>query len=448
MIWPIITTLDWALLPIYIGIMILIAMIFRSRYEHQDDRKYFIWGLLVKLFGALAFAIIYVYNYRGGDTINYWYSAKSLVNLASHDFDAFWNIMLGSMDIEHLSAFTRDTGYVYYRRDPQAFAVNRFMVPFVFLGAKHFLLSTITLAFCMYLIVFRFYRFLTRLYPESRKIAAISVLFVPSVVFWSSGILKDSLTFAFSLLSIVSIYNLLIKPNNWIRYLIYLIFSAFIIISIKPYIFYALLAASLVWLLASYTRRFQSRFIRVVVMPMFAVGFIILGFFAFSRLGETVGGEYSNFESMAERAYIIQDDLKRDYYGGNSFDIGTFEPTLSGMLSKSPQAVMAGLYRPFIWEAGSILMIFSGLENIVLMILTILILFRVGIFKLLRHLLNDPFMLFSIVFGVVMAFFIGLTTANFGALVRYRIPLLPMFIFVLLMFYFHQIKPRYKSDNS
>lgn len=431
------------MLPIYIGFIILIAAMIRSRFEHPLDKKYFMLGLYAKLFGAVAFALIYVYNYGGGDTINYWYSARCLINLHNENSDAFWHLMRGSMESQYISAFTSETGYPLYRHDPQAFAVNRFMVPFVWLGAKRFLLATVVLSFFMYLVIFRFYRFLSRLYPEHRQIAAIAVLFVPSVLIWSSGILKDSLTFAFALLTVVALFNLFVKPQQWLRYLLYFAFSAFIIVSIKPYIFYALLAAAFVWLLAAYTLRIKSSFVRVFVMPLLAILFVAAGLFAFARLGTAVGGEYSSIDAMAKQAAVIQNDLTQDYYGDNSFDIGGFEPTVGGMLSKSPQAVLAGLYRPFIWEAGNILMIFSGLENAILLLLTVFIILRVGILQFIRQLSKEPFLIFALVFAVVLAFFIGLTTANFGALVRYRIPLLPFFVFMLLFVY--QTKRRQKS---
>jgi hypothetical protein len=437
---------DWLLLPIYIGFILLIAAMIRSRFEHETDKKYFMWGLYAKLFGAVAFALIYVYNYGGGDTVNYWHSAKCIINLSHENFPAFWQLMKGSMEPEYLSAFTSETGYPLYRHDSQAFAVNRFMVPFVWLGAKHFLLSTVVLSFFMYLVIFRFYRFLSRMYLDYRRIAAISVLFVPSVLIWSSGILKDSLTFAFALLAVVSLYNLFVKPHQWLRYLLYLLFSAFIILSIKPYIFYALLAAAMVWLIAAYTLRIKSSFVRVFVMPLLTLIFMAAGIFTFSRLGDTVGGYYTDVDAMAEQAYIIQDDLSRDYYGGNSFDIGGFEPTVSGMLSKAPKAIIAGLYRPFLWEAGNVLMIFSGLENFVLLLLSLFIIFRVGPLNFIRQVSKEPFLIFAIVFAVVLSFFIGLTTANFGALVRYRIPMLPFFVFMLL--YVYETKRKLRKQSS
>ena len=438
---------DWLLLPIYLGFILMIGILIKGRIKHPVDKKYFMWGLYAKLFGAIAFASIYAYNYGGGDTTSYHKSAHVLINLSHYDFNAFWQLMKGNMEAQYLTAFTADTGYPLYRHDPQAFAANRFLVPFVWLGAKRFLLSTVVLSFFMYLVVFRFYRFLSDLYPDARRNAAIAVLFVQSVLFWSSGILKDSFTFSFALLCIVSLYHLIIKPQKILRYLLYLIFSAYIVLSLKPYIFFALFVAALIWLLLVQSKRIKNVFLKTVGVPAVSALIIIGGIFAINQLGSFVGGYYTDIDKVAKQAVVIQDDLSRATYGENSFDIGNFDPSFSGMLSKFPQAVMAGLYRPFLWESGNLLMIFSGLENILLLLLSLYVLLRAGPLKFIKQVFSDPFIAFCLIYAIILSFFIGLTTANFGALVRYRIPMLPFFTFALIMICFNTKKLKIKLNK-
>jgi hypothetical protein len=435
MMREVITGLDWLLLPVYFILIVIIAEAYKGKLADPVDRKYFSWGLYAKLLGGIFFALVYAYYYKGGDTINYWYSAKCLINLSHTDFESFWKLMLGSTESQYMSAFDGRTGYPLYRHDPNAFAVNRFMVPVVWLGAKRFLLSTVVLSGLLYILVFRFYLFVRRMFPDQAKIVAVAILLVPSVLVWSSGILKDSLTFSFGLMTIVALYNLIIKPHRWLWYLFILIVSGFVVSSIKPYILYALLAAALVWLLAVYVRRIESVALKIIMMPVLSVIIISGGMYAFTSLGDAVGGEYASIDAMAERAVIIQDDLTRDYYGENSFDIGDFEPTIPGMIRKFPKAVMAGLYRPFLWDAGNVLMLLTGVENFILLLLSLFIIFRVGPANFVRQIMAQPFLVFCFVFAIVLSFFIGLTTANFGALVRYRIPMLPMFVFALLYVY-------------
>ena len=123
---------------------------------------------------------------------------------------------------------------------------------------------------------------------------------------------------------------------------------------------------------------------RTLVFPFMIL--IVAGIFMIfldnaSNLAE---GKYATVDSMLEQAVIIQDDLKRDTYGDNSFDIGTFDASVSGMLKKTPQALLAGLYRPFLWEARSPFMLISGLENFAILLLSLFVLFKLRM-ELLQH---------------------------------------------------------------
>jgi hypothetical protein len=94
---------------------------------------------------------------------------------------------------------------------------------------------------------------------------------------------------------------------------------------------------------------------------------------------------------------------------------------------------MAGLYRPFLWDAKNPVMLISALENFFLMFLTIRVFFRLGPIKLFRKIFSEPLLIFSFVFAIFFAFSVGLTTANFGALVRYKIPSIPFFLSLLMI---------------
>lgn len=145
------------------------------------------------------------------------------------------------------------------------------------------------------------------------------------------------------------------------------------------------------------------------------------------------GSYYTSMDAILQKAIITQDDLTRDYYGENSFDIGDFDATLSSIISKAPVSIAAGLFRPFIFEARNPVMLISGLENLFLLLLLIYTLFKVGLFRFITIMFESPVLLFSIGFVLLFAFSVGLTTANFGALVRYKIPLIPYYTAALFI---------------
>ena len=89
------------------------------------------------------------------------------------------------------------------------------------------------------------------------------------------------------------------------------------------------------------------------------------------------------------------------------------------------------MFRPYIWETGSATMLISGIENIILLLLTAWVILTKPI-RLIKSLRMDPFLLFCLLFTLVLGFGVGLSTSNFGALVRYKIPFLPFFVFLIL----------------
>jgi hypothetical protein len=98
-------------------------------------------------------------------------------------------------------------------------------------------------------------------------------------------------------------------------------------------------------------------------------------------------------------------------------------------------ATVAGLFRPFIWEARNPVMVISALENLVLLLLSLYLIARSGPIVFGRGVVSEPLVLFSFLFSITFAFSVGLTTSNFGALVRYKIPSIPFFLSSLIILY-------------
>jgi hypothetical protein len=171
---------------------------------------------------------------------------------------------------------------------------------------------------------------------------------------------------------------------------------------------------------------FKNKLLKQTLTPIFILVSIGSAYILLNGLGSSLG-EY-RMENILTKAVITQQDLKQDYYGGSTFDIGDFDPTISGILSKAPVAVNAALFRPYLWEARNPAMIASGIENIILLTLTIYFLWKLRFFNLFRLMFRHHFLFFSISFSIFFAFSVGLTTSNFGSMVRYKIPAIPFYV--------------------
>lgn len=442
------------LIFIYLLIVIFVFNVYANTTysKEQTTKKYFLYGLYFKLLTAVFFALIYDQYYsRGGDTFAYFYNACRLGDVFFKDPGAYFKILFGFINKSNVYDLPTNIGYFPNFRDPSVFAVHRFISPLTIIGFKNYYLTIIVLNVMNYLFIWRVFMFFKKIFLGKEKILAIGLLFIPSVGFWGSGIVKDAFTYTFALVFLAAFYKLFFLRKIGIVTILKALLSVYIILLLKPYILYALLVAGFIWLGFKYVALVKNKVLRVFVFPVAMLAVSFGGMYVMTNVANIVGGSYKSVDSMLSKAVISQQDLKSDNYEGASFDIGDYDATVSGAASVTPAAIVAGLYRPFLWEANSIVMILSGLENLVLLFLTIFVLVRAGPLFFIRTLSKEPFLIFCFVFSIIMAMGIGLSTANFGALVRFKIPLIPFFLMgwlFVLTEYRNKKRNLKKTDNN
>jgi len=428
----IITFADYFVTFLYLIVILLIASgIVRRHIDDEPCYKYFTAGLFLKIFAGLVFAILYTYHYGITDTHYYYWGTQCIDKLAHKDFSVFIRVFLGDRSPEVASAFDWRTGYPTYWKDSNSFAVCRFNIFFYLLGFKTFLGNTIVMNAFFYIAYWRFYKLMLWLFPNNDKNFAIALLFVPSVVFWGSGLLKDGWCMVAMFFIFSSVCNIFIGHRKILWNLLVLVTWGYVCFSIRAYTFFTAALASIIWLAFNIINKAKTGLLRTLIFPVIAVVAWFVGVAVFSQLASMANSRYQSIDAMIETAVIIQDDLRKDYYGGNSFDIGEFSPTVGGMLSKAPQAVIAGVFRPFLWDVRNPLMLISALETTAIFLIIIYLLRFMGIRRFTAVIMRNPFLLAAFVLMITYAFFVGITTANFGALVRYRMPVLVFLSLIL-----------------
>jgi hypothetical protein len=135
---------------------------------------------------------------------------------------------------------------------------------------------------------------------------------------------------------------------------------------------------------------------------------------------------------VANRNELLFTDKYYGGSGGSRFDIGEFDPTLSGMVGKIPQALFAALFRPSLLDGKSLIMIPSILENTLILFFVIRWIIRTPLSKLFSGLKGRPALQAFLLFSLLFSCFVGLSTSNFGTLLRYRLPSLPFFLTALI----------------
>ena len=172
--------------------------------------------------------------------------------------------------------------------------------------------------------------------------------------------------------------------------------------------------------------------VKLVFGPILLVVFGIAGYLALDQISSY--NEKYALDNIAERAAITAYDIRYGWGartgGDGGYDIGIPDGTVPGMIKLLPAAINVSLFRPYIWEVKNPLMLLAAAESIVVLILSLyLFIYKKGIIGLL----NDPFLVFCFLFALLFAFAVGVSTANFGTLMRYKIPMFPFYGICLVL---------------
>ncbi|MEO6169025.1 MAG: hypothetical protein ABIO46_04180, partial [Chitinophagales bacterium] len=374
---------DIILLPLYLAVILIFAWLYQNNaYKHTLYGSYFLPGLLVKIIGGLAVGAVYIYYYDGGDTFYYYFDAQAFNNSLKHSYALFFNLLFLPAQTITMSTYESTIGLVYFR-DPSGWTADKFYGILSVLSFHSYPVMTVLTATLTFTGAWALYRTFTDLYPGLYKQFAMAILFMPSVFFWGSGILKDSITFGCLGWMTYSSYLIFFKGRKVFKNSVWLIFTSFLAIQLKAYIVISFLPAVLFWVFFTYRSRIKNQFVRVVAGPaLFAVS-LLFGFLMVQQLG----AEFSKFslQNVIETAETFHQ--WHGYLAENSnasgYDLGAFDGSLISLFSKIPAAVNVTLFRPYLWEVNNVVMLAAALESTFLFGFTIYILIRNGVVRTL-----------------------------------------------------------------
>ncbi len=436
-----IKAIDYYLLPIYILLATLLIRALKTKLNpDRSTYKIYYISFFLKLSGALLFAIIIQYYYGIADSLTYFLQAKNLHDNVVSDISNIKYFFCTLEDYQTINNSLNDnlTSIPY---DHSGLMIVRITALFSFLSFNTYLTSTVFFALFSFIGMWAIYLTFISIIPALKKQFAWGILFLPGVIFWSSGILKDTLAMTALGLLFYCFYQYFIFKKRRIIYLITIIISIYIIYVVKYYIITAFAITFLV-VGALYIffkiKPLQKRLFFSIIL----IGLLVLIVFTNNSLADLISNFSTdmitgNIQKM-QRLYVDNREA-----GEGNFSIGTITPTPAGILAKVPVAIGTVLYRPFIWETRSFIMLFSGLENIILLILSMIVIFKAGVFNSFRLIATSSLLQFCFFFTIIFATIVGLTTFNFGTMLRYKVPCMPFYTcFLILLNYYALLKKK------
>jgi len=252
------------------------------------------------------------------------------------------------------------------------------------------------------------------------------VMLLPSTLFWGSGLLKDGLLL-FALGMLLYSFNKIIVSRHSFTNIIAFMGSLLLLMITKLYVLITIFPGIIAWYISKHdsAAKMLVKFIACYLLYFT----VIFNFGMISNKYDIIDIIYYKQKNF----YVIAGTTKAN----SVIQISPIEPTTWSIIRHSPEAVMRVLFRPFITDSTSPLILMASLENIFLLMimLTCLLSIRKRVANRVPEIFNRPLFYFSVFFVVLMFSLIGLITPILGAMVRYKVPALPFLMFIFISLY-------------
>ena len=262
-----------------------------------------------------------------------------------------------------------------------------------------------------------------------KKISFLIIFLFPSLLLWTSGILKEAIVIFIIGLWFYGLKMLIDK--KYVLSVILLLISTLIASTVKVYIIIGLYLSILPLIIYKIIKKYKVWQVYLCVFLIYILSIPLLKYlFGLDLLTLIVNKlELTTNLAINENAGSMINPLK-------------LEPTLFSFIINAPLAIINTFFRPFINDIDSLIIIPSFIENLIWILLTIIaIIFR----KKEITQKEQNILLFFLSFVIIETLLIGYTTPILGATVRYRIfPMLFFLLSLIIVNDFEKIKYKLK----
>jgi len=262
-----------------------------------------------------------------------------------------------------------------------------------------------------------------------KKISFLIIFLFPSLLLWTSGILKEAI-----IIFIIGLWFYGLKmliDKKYVLSVILLLISTLIASTVKVYIIIGLYLSILPLIIYKIIKKYKVWQVYLCVFLIYILSIPLLKYlFGLDLLTLIVNKlELTTNLAINENAGSMINPLK-------------LEPTLFSFIINAPLAIINTFFRPFINDINSLIIIPSFIENLIWILLTIIaIIFR----KKEITQKEQNILLFFLSFVIIETLLIGYTTPILGATVRYRIfPMLFFLLSLIIVNDFEKIKYKLK----
>lgn len=400
----------------------LVITFFVTRIPFFTKTELGVWWLAFLFAAKIAAGLVYAWIYRQpayysiADTYRYFEMSKDETEMLFNDPWGFFKDLFTSHYAENSKVFS---GQNSYWNDLKTNLIVKILAFCNVVTLKNYNADMVIFNFFSFFGPVALYRMCREKFHTHKLILIASVFFIPSFIFWCSGLHKDGLLFSCLALITFSFNRMLEKRKIDFVYSLLFIFCMLLIFALRNFLAVMLLPALFVW----YLTKFYPEKKWVWVSAVYGGCTILL--FILSYISPSL-----NFIG-----YIAEKQKEFMALTGNSqLNVPPLQPTLGGFISYLPYAVDIAFLRPHFSETQNPAYLPAIAENFIFLCFFIFLgihTYRGKSKRGSKKISSSSFVIFCFCFALSSLLLTGYMVTLTGAIVRYRALLLP-FIFAPL----------------
>jgi hypothetical protein len=184
---------DLFLGPLYLGLLYLLAYIVRPAVTNRFTKPYFIPGLTLKFIGAVGLGLVYQFYYSTGDTFSYLYHVKIITSAFNQSFSVGLKLLMDNGGSEDPAIISYTSQMFWHQAHSPELFLSRIAAALGLLCFSNYTAIALMFAAISFSGMWALYMTMSKIRPHVYKELAWTMFYIPSIFFWGSGLLKDSL---------------------------------------------------------------------------------------------------------------------------------------------------------------------------------------------------------------------------------------------------------------
>ena len=400
-----------------ISLVLFLALCYLITRKFQFDKSA-IAGLLLKILAGISLGLIYKYFYKGGDTFQYFREASIIARFFLDHPRDFVSIYFDTPHVAELGE------QIVFYEQPRALLFSKIISFFYVLTGGNYWMISAFLSLLNFVCIYFLVTELNKSYSEIRNAVKISFYFLPTFVFWTSGLLKESLTIGVMAVAFALVLRFIRTKDTTYSLWMYLVFLLWLLWELKYY--YAAIAIPLLIAMLLYDLVLKRYSIYpIFILAIFSLGILLVSTLHYNlNLSRVFNVMYENYQLGIQNS---ENGIIRYY---------CFDGNWLGFLLNSPIALFSGLFRPTIFESNNVWQLIVALENLVVFCFLV-----IGLWKTRLQISgSNPLVIVALLFVVSLATLLAYTTPNLGTLSRYKEGYWPIFVLLVLVLFLKQQK--------